>query len=50
MLVPLHQNARKCHNLLIACNSFEIVKNFKHLRTLGNQNCIHEEVTCKLNA
>jgi hypothetical protein len=38
------QNAGQNHNILTCNKSFKRVARFKYLRTLTNQNCIHEEI------
>jgi hypothetical protein len=51
MLLSLHQNAGRNHNIKTDNRSFENVSQFKYLRTtLTNQNLIQEEVKRKLNS
>jgi hypothetical protein len=50
MLMCHEQNAGQSHNKKIGNKSTEIVAKFKYLGTaLTNQNCIDEEIKCRLN-
>jgi len=50
MVVSHCQNTGLYHNLLTPYKSFENVAQFKYLgMTVTNENCIHEEIKCRLN-
>jgi hypothetical protein len=51
MVMHHHQNAGQNLNLLVANTSCENVLKFKYLETtVTNLNCIHEEITGRLNS
>jgi hypothetical protein len=51
MLVSRHQNAVQNHSLATDNKFFENVPKFKHLgTTVTNQNCVREEIKCRLNS
>jgi hypothetical protein len=46
-----HQTAGQSNYIRVANKSFEKVVKFKYLgSTLTDQNCIHEEISCRLNS
>jgi hypothetical protein len=51
MVMSRDQNAGQNHNIKISNKSFERVKQFTYLgTTLSNENCIHEEIMCRLKS
>jgi hypothetical protein len=51
MLMTFSQKIGQKHSIKIANRSFEDVAKFKYLeRTLTDQNCMHEEITSRLNS
>jgi hypothetical protein len=45
-----HQNAERCHHLMIANDLFENVAKFKYfVKKITKENCIKEEVKSRLN-
>jgi hypothetical protein len=51
MLMPRGQKAGRKHSIKIANSSFEDVAKLKYLvTTLTDQNCVHEEIKCRLNS
>jgi hypothetical protein len=50
-LMSHYQKAGQKHSIKMACRSFQEVAKFKYLRTtLTDQNCMHEEINCRLNS
>jgi hypothetical protein len=51
MFISRHQTAGQSNYIRVANKSFEKVSYFKYLgSTLTDQNCIHEEITSRLNS
>jgi hypothetical protein len=44
------QHSRQDHDIKADNKSFERVEEFKHFRTLTNQNSIHEEIKSRLES